>query len=112
MINVVHIHQAGPDAIYIGRPMRERPGSQLGNPFRVEEYGRDTAIKCYHQYLGLLVKAYYEGRRTEPVLRTMENLLDIAYLSLQGDVELACWCAPLPCHGDIIIRAVNFILSH
>lgn len=68
--------------VYIGRP------SKWGNPFRVEEYGREKAIQKYRDWI---VK--------QPNL--MRDLKE-----LEGKT-LGCFCSPLHCHGDVLIELVN-----
>lgn len=61
-----------------------------GNPWIVDDDGdRDTVIKHYRElYLP-----------TKPSL--LDNLDE-----LRGKA-LACWCAPLPCHGDVLVKALE-----
>ena len=28
-------------------------------------------------------------------------------ISQQGDLELVCWCSPLPCHGDVLKELIE-----
>jgi hypothetical protein len=66
-------------AVYIGR------GSPYGNPFRIGEHGtRDEVCDRYEQ----------------EILPT----LDVE--PLRGK-DLLCYCAPLRCHGDAIIKKLN-----
>lgn len=64
--------------VYVGRP------SKWGNPF---EIGRD-------------------GTREEVVRKFEQYLLDSpALLAQVGELKgktLACWCAPLACHADVL----------
>lgn len=85
---VVNIRRKGGDAdIYIGRP------SKWGNPFVIGPDGdRETVIKKYEEWV-----------RNKP--RLMESLTE-----LQGKT-LGCFCAPLPCHGDVLVRLVAEQLS-
>lgn len=66
-------------AVYVGRP------SRWGNPFTVEKYGRAHAIELYRQML----RAPGAGWMIE----------DLAALK---PTALVCWCAPLPCHADVL----------
>lgn len=76
---VVH-YRRDPFDVYIGRP------SKWGNPFRVGEDGtREEVIAKYEEWL-----------HDEPDL--------LADLSELRGKALACWCAPLPCHGDVLAR--------
>jgi hypothetical protein len=68
-----------PGSVYIGRP------SKWGNPFWIGRDGtREQVIAAYDRYLSEsgLIKDVHE---------------------LAGR-DLVCWCAPLPCHGDVLIR--------
>lgn len=76
-------------AVYIGRP------SELGNPFVIGVHGtRDEVCDAYAQW-------FHERVRTrDPLLigtlRRLRERVD------QGDLVLACYCAPRRCHGDVI----------
>ena len=86
MSRVVHCRKANFD-VYIGRP------SKWGNPFshlpntlaRYRVATREEAIARYEEWL-----------RRQPDL--MADLKE-----LKGKV-LGCWCAPLACHGDVLVR--------
>lgn len=68
--------------------------TKLGNPFVVGWHG--TREECIAQYRPHL----WEQIRCEAV--TLEDLAD-----LDGQ-RLGCWCAPLPCHGDVLARAARW----
>lgn len=75
----VHCKKA-PYDIYIGRP------GPWGNPFTVEEHGRDGCIDKYEEWI-----------MTQPQL-----LMRLP--ELRGKI-LGCWCGPgKRCHGDILIK--------
>lgn len=78
---VVHCKRA-PFDVYIGRP------GPWGNPFQI---GRD-------------------GTRAEVIAKFEASLTDEqrerARRELRGKV-LGCWCAPQPCHGDVLARIAN-----
>lgn len=61
----------------------------LGNPFTVQKYGRLGCIARYEKYARERMKKDAEFRR--------------AVLACRGQ-RLGCWCAPKPCHGDVIIK--------
>lgn len=68
---------------YIGR------GSPWGNPYRIGLDGdRETVIRKYHTYL----------RRTPELLAEIYRL--------RGH-DLVCFCAPMPCHGDVLFYLAN-----
>ena len=39
------------------------------------------------------------------------ELKRLAKLAKQGDLTLICWCFPKPCHGDILICAIEYLNS-
>ena len=80
-------HKTAPkDAVYIGR------GSVYGNPYVIGKHGtREEVIAKYREAL--------EEHLDDPT--TQEALL-----ALDGK-DLVCFCAPLPCHGDVLIDAVK-----
>lgn len=69
--------------VYIGR------GSIWGNPFTVQEHGRDRCIQLYKEYI-------IERLCNEPEL--VQQLL-----SLRGK-RLGCFCKPQACHGDVLVE--------
>ncbi len=72
------------DAVYVGRP------SRWGNPYRVSKTKtRDRSIREFQTYAEL--KDFYEPDWLEP---------------LRGK-DLVCWCSPLPCHADVLLRMAN-----
>jgi hypothetical protein len=80
---VVHVKRA-PYDVYVGRP------SPFGNPFVIGRDGdRGTVIRKYRAWL-LAQPALVERARRE----------------LAGKV-LGCWCAPSPCHGDVLADVAN-----
>lgn len=72
---------------YIGNP------TVWGNHFVMEDRDDPTerreVILCYALWL-----------------KTRPNLIERAREELKGK-KLACWCAPLPCHGDILARVAE-----
>lgn len=79
---VVHCKKERYD-IYIGRP------SKWGNPFRSGRDGtREQAIEKYERYI-----------RANPELMN-------AIPELEGKI-LGCWCAPKPCHGDVLLKLLH-----
>lgn len=79
---VVNKRDNVPYDVYVGRP------SIWGNPFFIGRDGtRDEVIAKYREHIG-------------PVLAVK------AKAELRGKV-LACWCAPLPCHADVLVEIAN-----
>jgi hypothetical protein len=81
-------------AIYCGSPMRQRRlnGSPFANPFKLRrnatEAERSECVAMYERWL-----------RMQPAL--------LAQLHTLAGHDLACWCAPLPCHCDVLLRLAN-----
>lgn len=79
---------APPEAVYVGRP------TKWGNPFRVKrgidpEMDHETAVRAYREWL------------------FAQPLLVAAVLKELAGKDLVCWCAPLPCHADVLLRLAN-----
>jgi Domain of unknown function (DUF4326) len=67
-------------AVVVARP------SRWGNPFRVEDHGREEAIRLFEQHIKSAVVDLH---------------------SLRGK-NLACWCAlDVACHADVLLRLAN-----
>lgn len=76
--------QIPPDAVYVGRP------SKYGNPWRAGRDGtREEVVARYKQWL-----MSYPARVRE------------IQFELQGK-DLACWCTPLLCHAEVLLRVAN-----
>lgn len=88
---VVHCKRDEHD-VYIGR------GGRWGNPFSHREGtraqfvvgSRDEAISAYRGWLWAEVRA---GR------------IGVAQLATLHGKRLGCWCAPQPCHGEVLVQA-------
>lgn len=80
-----------PGAVYIGRRnARYRlAASKWANPFSIkQETDREAVIATYERWL-----------------RQQPRLMD-ALPELRG-LDVVCWCAPLPCHGDVLLRLAS-----
>lgn len=89
MIRVGRVGEEG--AVFIGRP------SSLGNPFMIGIHGgRDRVCEQY--------EAWFEARLMERDILILGTLTKLVECSRKGDLVLACYCAPLRCHGDTIKR--------
>ncbi len=80
--------------IYIGRP------SILGNPFKIGPDGtRLDVVEKYKDWLLTHIKMRD---------RIYNKLKEISEMTKAGKhVYLGCWCAPLPCHGDVIKEIIE-----
>ena len=90
-MKVVHCKRDKYD-VYIGRP------SKWGNPFshlkgtkaQFLVSSREEAIESYEEWLA------------------QSEILQADLHELKGKT-LGCWCAPLACHGDVLLRWANGI---
>lgn len=79
-----HHNDAPKEAIYIGRP------SKFGNQFVIGKDGdRNMVIDKYEKQL----------------LNDVELVKEIKE-ELKGK-DLVCFCAPKPCHGDVLLKIAN-----
>ncbi len=86
----------GMKILYVGRP------TALGNPF--ELYGsqkhdpkkRDNSIARYRRWLWEKIK------EEDPDVMNALGLID-------ENTILACWCAPAPCHSNVIWAAWHYL---
>ena len=83
-------------AVYIGpRAALQLPRSKWANPFRLRnDASREDREEVIRQYERHLVDS---------------GLINDVH-ELRGK-DLVCWCAPLPCHGDVLLRLANFSLG-
>ncbi len=72
--------------VYIGR------GSRWGNPYTVEEHGREKAIELFRGYI-------IQALETEPGL--------LAELMKLDGKRLGCFCKPQACHGDVLVELIE-----
>lgn len=78
------------EGIYVGRP------SPLGNPFTVEEHGREVAIIFYRTWLSEEV-----AKPLSPAQRAIEQL--ISRVRGGEDLTLLCHCDTLQhCHAEVV----------
>ena len=90
VVNKYKVCMDDSDIVYIGR------GSIWGNPFKIGGVGgrtREDVIRMYRDWLW--------GRLQSSVF-TKEMLLE-----LDGK-RLACYCAPQACHGDVLVKAIEW----
>lgn len=78
---------------YIGRENSyyDLPESVFSNPYTLDEYERETAVRLYELWLFkqlLSSEEFYEE-----------------FCELNGET-VACWCLPDLCHGEVLCSAV------
>lgn len=79
------------DAIYIGR------GSAYGNPFVMGQHGdRQTVVKLFSD---LLDKNLAEGKIHPDQIKALHGK------------NLVCFCAPLACHGDVLLAKAKELME-
>lgn len=86
-----------PDAVYVGRP------SKWGNPWKIGEHHprdghrltREEAIELHRSSIRQMVTTKRGDGST---------IIDIS--ELRGR-DLVCWCAPFPCHADVLLELAN-----
>lgn len=96
-------HSVSPYNFQIFRP------SILGNPYthikdrntkaKFIVNSREEAIEKYSEYFDIMYKTNVQ------FAKTVDQIYD-AYKA-GNDVFLECYCAPLPCHGDVIVRKLR-----
>jgi hypothetical protein len=72
-------------AVYVGRP------SKWGNPYTIGLDGTRAEV----------IAKYAADLKAGRLPITVEDLE-----SLRGQ-NLLCWCAPLPCHADVLLEIAN-----
>ena len=89
MTEVIHVRDARPGDVYVGRPNSRVPTgvvllTELGNPYHLlPDSDRAGVIAQYEQRL----------MQSPHLLRLLPKL--------RGK-RLACWCRPAACHADVI----------
>ena len=88
--------KVGPTVVYCGRSFQGWVGHPLANPFKLEDFGGNRE---------LVLAKYREWLLARPTLEA-----DLAALWAQsgnGLRPLACWCAPLACHGNVLAELLE-----
>ena len=78
---------------YVGRP------SPLGNPFQLAGHTRDDVIDAYVEWLAFKIRT-----KDSTVCGELERLRQKAIKNKK--LVLACWCAPLRCHAQVIAETL------
>jgi hypothetical protein len=91
-INIRNKNKWNQDGIYIGRP------SVLSNPFKItEDQTREIVIQRYGY---MLINAIQ--KRKYPIMAELQRLESLLLTHPKQQMNLICYCAPKPCHGDLI----------
>lgn len=86
--------------IYIGRSGRGFKGSPLANPYTLGKHTREEALDLYEAWLLRKLKDPNSEQSKE-----LAKLIDL--VNRGSDLNLICFCAPKPCHGDIIKNIIE-----
>lgn len=85
-----NLQKASPNGfpvVYVGR------GSRWGNPFTVEEYGRERAVQMFRDYI---------GHPNSP------HGFDPEEIEQLRSKNLSCWCRDdQACHADVLLELAN-----
>ena len=96
-IRVVTAPYRGLDGYFIGRP------SVLASPFNIGLHGKRMAvIEKYRTWLWNQIK------KEDPIVMDELNRL-LELWRGEGRLSLVCFCAPSPCHGDVIASALKWL---
>ena len=85
--------------VYVGRQCAGWQGSVLGNPFKGGS--RSSNIQQYKSWL------WAQYQVSGPVQQAVNGLV-ARYVAGQALV-LGCWCAPLPCHANVVANLVVYL---
>ena len=101
-IHTLPTRRIPPGAVYIGRanPRLGLPRSPFANPFPIEGVrspeARAQVIEKYRRWL-------WDKIRRQEI--TIEDLVALK------DKHLVCYCAPMPCHGHVLEKAVAWAVE-
>lgn len=110
---IVNVRGKGPSDrfLYVGREMPGRfRASPFGNPFSAKA-GKETirvatAAEAVEQF-----RRWVRGELDLPRLEARRNrLLDslpMLQAALDEGLPLGCWCAPGPCHAEVLLELVD-----
>lgn len=93
VVNKYKVNMDDPDIVYIGR------GSVWGNPYPMRNQSEDERSRVIDKFKGHLWKMIQKGDITHAML-----------LGLDGK-RLACYCAPKACHGDVLVKAIEWAVE-
>jgi hypothetical protein len=88
----VYIGRKG--AVFINGQRFPKHDSIWYNPYKVKDVGRSEALDMYKKYI-------------IDRLINEQNMFN-KFNQLKGK-NLGCWCAPEPCHGDILVEIISLL---
>lgn len=87
-----HHKDAPPDAVYVGRPTKWGNPFKIGDTYNGVKLERGMAVEQFRDWL------LYSDQGLK--------LQDDIRQHLRGK-DLVCYCAPKPCHADILLEVAN-----
>jgi Domain of unknown function (DUF4326) len=105
VLNIKHYYwNESPLTIYVGRRVYRFEASPLANPFKIgASCNREQSIRQYRRWL------WAEIQKKSAVYTELCRLKDLA--EANSKLTLCCWCAPQPCHGNIISDAIKWLIE-
>jgi hypothetical protein len=106
-ITVVNVKTFQGPSEYIGRPMPNRNGSPLANKFKVQPFGpyeRNESVLVHY-------RSWLWKEMQNPSGSVYRELIRLASIAKNKPLNLACWCAPQTCHGDVVKKAIEFVIK-
>lgn len=105
--------------VYIGRPGRGQPRNVWGNPFPIGQPVSERHLELlgarrqqFNHLKGRAIDRTLALEMYEALLRQRLSTGELNpghFIELDGET-LGCFCAPQPCHGDIIARFTDWYL--
>lgn len=91
-------------SIYVGRGRAPAgmENARLGNGVRVTaDTPREGAVAAFERHFRTMVHSYPESHEAQAVARLTARHRAGEHL------VLVCWCAPLPCHANVIAQVIR-----
>ena len=93
--NNVYVGRAG--VVFIEKERFPKRSSIFANPFKIGRHGnRDDVLEKYRKYI--IEKLDHDISLQEELLK------------LKGK-NLGCWCAPEPCHANILLELIDIYVN-
>lgn len=90
LVNKYKVDMSDPDIVYIGR------GSVWGNEEPMKDRSDGERARVIEYYRHQLWSQIQQGIITKEMLLALDDKL------------LACYCVPKPCHGEVILKAIEW----
>ena len=111
MITVVNVRRTRRGVHYVGRACGGFRASALANQWRRQAVGgKERAIQLYREWLFGVMR---RGVLRDESCPAWEELYQLALSHGRGeDIRLGCWCAPEPCHAEVVRQAIQLLVDH